>query len=72
MICETIETIDEWNDMQRFLREFDYHHFQSQFGVNDPEGYHVIYISAYGTPVKIVTHTEKIYKFICKFASNTG
>jgi len=62
-----IETVYEWNELKNMLKEFDYRIYQVQFGIDQPEGFIVIFSDPTGRDLAITTHNEKIQKAIIRF-----
>jgi len=65
---EIIETIEDWNDLAKTLKEFDYSLVQMQYGIEYPEGFHV-WFSVPGTfsRLEVVTHSEKVAMAIMEY-----
>lgn len=65
---EIIETIEDWNDLSKTLKEFDYSLVQMQYGTECPEGFHV-WFSVPGTcsRLEVVTHDEEVSAAIMEY-----
>ena len=56
-----IETITDWNDLAKTLREFDYFLFQMQYDIDDPEGFHAVFAARGPSEnIEVVTHSTVI------------
>ena len=60
-----VEDMGKWLILKAALIEHGYKAWQSQYGVNSPEGYHVTF-SADGKEVEVVTHNSDIAADISK------
>jgi len=63
-----IESIDDWNDLQKTLVDFDYQVWQTQYDISAPEGYRVRFFSGKSV-IDVETHSEEVYKAMQKFIS---
>ena len=66
-----IELIDDWNDLAKTLLEFDFHIWEFQYGVDQPEGLHTKFVSNNGTVCKVETHSNAVYRAIMRFHAQT-
>jgi len=72
IIIETIETVEAWNDMLRFLSEFDYYFLQSQYDFHQQEGFQALFAAADDSYVKVITHDPAVYRRIRRFISESA
>lgn len=64
---ELIETLDSWNELKRTLLEFDYHVQQTQYDVDQPEGFRVLFVSG-DSQINMFTHDEAVFRAVIRFA----
>ncbi|MEA4895902.1 MAG: hypothetical protein VB064_11675 [Oscillospiraceae bacterium] len=67
MSTEIIETIDEWNDLVKTLKELEYCRWQMQYDIASPEGFHASFMAQDRSIIEIVTTNEAVYRAIVRY-----
>lgn len=59
-MLENIETIEDWNDLQKMLLEFDYRIWQMPYYVNGASEFHALFKSRNDYSVDVITHNQEV------------
>jgi hypothetical protein len=62
-----IESIEQWNTLSERLKNNGWFLWQTQYGIDYPEGFHAWFAKAGKKDYEIVTYNNEVYKAIIKY-----
>ena len=60
MRIELIEAIDEWNDLQKMLLEFNYCKWQIPYFVYPTDEFHALFKYDDNSVIEVITHNREV------------